>query len=163
MTDDTDGSAPGTPDAGDPNQMPPIVINGQYIKDFSFEAPHAPGIFNEIKAPPEVSITVDIEVRRLQNSVYESALSFHIEGRTPDKAAFICELTYCGVATVNVPAEHVEPVLMIEVPRLLFPFARAVIGDITRDSGFPPLLLAPIDFVSLYRQRSEKREQVTTH
>ncbi|MEO5374679.1 MAG: protein-export chaperone SecB [Alphaproteobacteria bacterium] len=163
MTSDTTATPPSQPDAGGTNESPAIMINGQYIRDFSFEAPNAPAIFNELKAPPEVTISVDIEVRKLQATIYESALEFHIEGRTPDKVAFILEMTYCAVATINVPPEHVEPILLIEIPRLLFPFARSVIADITRDSGFPPLLLAPIDFVAMYRQRTERGASTTVN
>ena len=141
---------------GEQSQLQPLVINGQYIKDFSFEAPHAPGIFAEIKEAPEVVINIDVKAAHVRESLYESTLLFHIEGRIGSKTGFIVELTYCGIAVVNVPPEHLQPVLLIEVPRLLFPFARSVIADITRDSGFPPLLISPVDFVSLYRQRMEE-------
>lgn len=137
-------------------QVSPVIINGQYIKDFSFEAPHAPGIFSEITAPPEVLINIDVKAAHLRDTLYESSLIFHIEGKVGTKTGFIVELTYCGIASINVPSEHLQPVLLIEVPRLLFPFARAIIADMTRDSGFPPLLIAPVDFVSLYRQRMEE-------
>ncbi|MBF0130494.1 MAG: protein-export chaperone SecB [Alphaproteobacteria bacterium] len=150
MNTNADASNPEAP------QPPPVVINGQYIKDFSFEAPHAPGIFAEIKSPPEVLINIDVKADRIQDNVFESTLLFHIEGQVGEKKAFIVELTYCGVVAVHVPNEHLQPVLLIEVPRLLFPFARAIISDVTRDSGFPPLMIAPVDFVSLYRQRMEE-------
>ncbi|KAF0135872.1 MAG: preprotein translocase subunit SecB [Rhodospirillaceae bacterium] len=140
----------------------PLVIHGQYIKDLSFEVPNAPAVFQGMQVPPTVSVQVDINARPLQLNMFEVTLNFHIKGMIQDKVAFILELTYAAVASLNVPQEHVQPVAMIELPRLLFPFARAIIADVSRDSGFPPLMIALIDFVSLYRQRLEGQKQAIT-
>lgn len=136
--------------------MAPLIIHGQYIKDLSFEIPNAPEIFQEMQAPPKVAVHVDIDTRALKIKTFEIMLSFHVKSMSQDKIAFILELTYAAVVSIDVPLEHVQPLVMIEVPRLLFPFARAIIADISRDSGFPPLIIAPVDFVSLYRQRLEE-------
>ena len=135
----------------------PLVLHVQYVKDLSFEAPNVPSLFQTITAPPTVSIHVDIETQELKTNTFEVSLSYHIKSMNEDKVAFILELIYAAVVSVNVPQEHVEPIVMIEVPRLLFPFTRSIVADISRDSGFPPLIMAPIDFVSRYRQQLEKR------
>lgn len=134
-------------------QGAPIIINAQYVKDISFEAPHVPHIFTELKTSPEISVGVDVQAGKLQDGVFEITLKIKAEAKVESKVAFLCEVEYGCLAGVNVPAEHVEPILLIEIPRLLFPFARNIIADLTRESGFPPLMINPIDFVGLYHQR----------
>jgi preprotein translocase subunit SecB len=139
-----------TPDAG----LPPLVVNGQYIKDLSFEVPAAPAIYGEMQGQnPEIPIHVDINAVNVQDNLFEVTLHLRVEAKLPTKPVFIVELAYGGLFTVNMPEDQVHPVLLIECPRLLFPFARAIIADMTRDGGFPPLMLQPIDFVALYRAR----------
>ena len=143
-------------------EMPtaPLVIHGQYVKDLSFEAPNVPSLFQERQVSPTVSIHVDIETRELQHKTFEVALGYQIKSMIEDKVAFILELIYAAVVSVNLPQEHIQPMIMIEVPRLLFPFTRSIVADISRDSGFPPLIMAPIDFVSRYSQQLEERKDV---
>lgn len=137
-----------------------LAVNGQYIKDLSFEVPNAPAIFSELRQAPEIPIGIDINVARLQDTVFEVTLAITIEATVAEKAAFILELSYAGIFTLQgVPDEHIQPVLLIECPRMLFPFARNIIATLTRDGGFPPLMMQPIDFVALYRQRMEQAEQ----
>ncbi len=144
-------------------QQPPIQVNAQYVKDLSFEVPGAPAIFQELaSAPPEIGVRVDLDVKPMQENVFEVALQLVTEAKVKDKVAFIVELTYAGIFTLNLPDEHVQPVLLIEAPRLLFPFARNIIADVTRDGGFPPMLLQPIDFVALFRSRMENFAQEQT-
>ncbi len=88
--------------------------------------------------------------------MHEVTLRLQLESKLQDKTAFILDLTYCGIFTVQMPEEHVQPLLFIECPRLLFPFARNIIADTVRDGGFPPILLQPIDFVTLFRGRLEQ-------
>ena len=107
--------------------QPAIVVNSQYIKDFSLEIPYAPEIFKEIKKNPDVHVDVEVNTRALEENYHNVDLSFTINGDAEDKKFFIIELTYSAVVQLNVPQEHVEPVLMVEIPRLLFPFARQVI------------------------------------
>lgn len=148
--------------AGQP--QPPLVVNVQYIKDLSFEVPSAPEIYATLRSQPQVSINLDVQARALQDgqNVYEVVLAVKAEAREPvqnggeGRPVFIAELQYAGVFTLNnVPADSVEPLLLIECPRLLFPFARAVLSDVTREGGFPPVLLQPIDFVGLWQSRRQ--------
>ena len=152
------------PNAG--QNPPPLMVNAQYIKDLSFEVPGAPEIFSTLKAQPNVNINLDVQARRLNEGqdVFEVTLQIKAEaleppaatngGGTGGKPVFIAELSFCGVFTLNgVPAESIEPVLLVECPRLLFPYARNILADVTRDGGFPPVLLQPIDFVALWQSR----------
>jgi len=144
-------------------QMPPLVVNVQYIKDLSFEVPHAPEVYATLRTQPAVNINLDVQGRALQDGqgVFEVVLSIKVEAREPTqngggegRPVFIVDLQYAGVFTIsNVPQNAVEPLLLIECPRLLFPFARNVLSDVTREGGFPPVLLQPIDFVGLYQSR----------
>ena len=137
-------------------QQVAIAINAQFVKDISFEAPHVPQIFTEVKTNPEINVNVDVQAGKIQDSVYQVGLKIKAEAKVEDKVAFLCEVEYGCIATVQVPPEHVEPILLIEIPRLLFPFARNIIADLTRESGFPPLMINPIDFVGLYHKRLEE-------
>lgn len=134
----------------------PLVILGQYIKDLSFEAPNAPEIFLKMKESPEIPISVDVDARHIGDTTFEVILHFKIEAKVADEPAFVLELKYGALVQIN-PAEpdHLQPLLFIEAPRTIFPFARNLIADISRDGGFPPLMLQPIDFVQMFRQRLE--------
>jgi preprotein translocase subunit SecB len=124
------------------------------VKDFSFENPNAPRSIGQALPGGGVQIEINVGGRPLSDSTYEVELV--IEARAGDAATvvFNFELTYGGVFKVeNIPQESVHPLVMIEGPRLLFPFARQILADATRNGGFPPLLLDPIDFAALYRQR----------
>jgi preprotein translocase subunit SecB len=151
-----------------PGQTPqPLVVNIQYVKDLSFEVPGAPQIFSTIRAQPQVSINLDVQARRVQEGqqVFEVALMIRAEAHDnsqqqngqaagPAPTVFVAELTYAGVFTLNgLPETAIEPVLLVECPRILFPFARNILSDVTRDGGFPPVLLQPIDFVALWQSR----------
>lgn len=140
-----------------PNGQPaaPLQLNIQYTRDLSFEVPGAPEIFVTLREQPRVDLALDVQARPVdgQPNVYEVSLQIRADAKSGDTACFIAELAYCGVFTVNVPQEHLEPVLLVECPRLLFPFARNILADVTRDGGFPPVMLAPIDFVALWQSR----------
>jgi preprotein translocase subunit SecB len=140
-------------------ELPPLQVNVQYIKDLSFEVPGAPRIFGELTEAPEISVQVNLNAEPLQESVFEVVLQLTVRARLGEKTAFIVDLSYGGVFTVNVPPEHLQPMLLIECPRLLFPFARNIIADQTREGGFPPMMLQPIDFVALYRNRLEQMSE----
>jgi preprotein translocase subunit SecB len=145
-------------DTNTAGNQPPLTVNGQYIKDLSFEVPGAPAIFHEMQGQnPEIPIHVDIDATKLADTAYEVVLHLRVEATLPGgKPVFIAELAYGGIFILNVPEEHVQPVLLVECPRLLFPFARNLIADMTRDGGFPPLMIQPLDFVQLYRSRLEQ-------
>lgn len=139
--------------------VPSIQVNAQYIKDLSFEAPALPQILTELTSSPAISVNVDIQVNKTdKQNMFTVDLNVKAAAQTADthKALFICELTYGALVTLDVPAEHVEPILLVEVPHLLFPYARAIVANTTREAGLPPLQINPIDFASLYRQKVEQ-------
>ncbi|MDX2224035.1 MAG: protein-export chaperone SecB [Rhodospirillaceae bacterium] len=135
----------------------PLRFRGQYVRDFSFEVPHAPEIFTELRQKaPDIPITVEPAVRHLNGSLFEVTLTANVEAKAADRIAFILEVVYAGVVELDervIPQEHVHPILMIEVPRFLFPFVRQMVSDTTVGGGFPPLMLQMIDFAELYRRR----------
>jgi len=145
----------------------PLTVNIQYVKDLSFEVPGAPEIYTTLRSQPNVNINLDVQARRIQDGqdVFEVTLQIKAEATEPQSQAgngqaadarpvFIAELSYSGVFTLSgVPENTVEPLLLVECPRLLFPYARNILADVTRDGGFPPVLLQPIDFVSLWQSR----------
>jgi preprotein translocase subunit SecB len=134
---------------------PPIQINAQYIKDLSFEAPATPGIFSKMQSEaPDVTINVDVNAHPVQEKLFEVQLHIRATCAVGEETAFISELVYGGLFTINVPDEHVQAMLLIECPRLLFPFARNIIADATRDGGFPPLMMAPVDFVAMFQNQA---------
>lgn len=159
MTDTSNGTAgapPGglSPDAGAPQGLP-IQVNTQYVKDLSFENPNAPQSLVPQTAQPNIDVNVNVQARGLGTNVYEVVLSITCTAKHETMTAFIVEVAYAGVFTLNgVPQEHVHPLLLIECPRLLFPFARALVANATREGGFLPLLIQPIDFLDLYRRQA---------
>lgn len=145
-------------DTAEPAAPPPLVVAGQYIKDLSFEVPGAPAVFGLLqKQQPDIGVNVDVNAHGVQERLYEVVLHVRAECKIGETVAFIAELAYGGLFTVNVPKEHLEPVLLIECPRLLFPFARNIMADMTRDGGFPPLMLGMVDFVGMYQRQAQER------
>ncbi len=156
---------------GQGQPVPPLLVNIQYVKDLSFEVPGAPLIYTSLRGAPRVDINLDVQVRRIQEgqSVFEVTLAIRAEaheasgngtsvagaGSGGGARVFMVELAYAGIFTLNaaLPENATEPMLLVECPRLLFPFARNILSDVTRDGGFPPVLLQPIDFVSLWQNR----------
>lgn len=137
-----------------------LMLHAQYIKDLSLEIPFAPEVFKELgKEAPKVSIDINIANKPLEDDMYEVALTAKINADVADKKLFILELTYATVATVKVPEEHLEPILYIELPRLLFPFVRNIVATNLTEAGLPPMLITPIDFVALYQARKAKEAE----
>ncbi|HET8726720.1 MAG TPA: protein-export chaperone SecB [Alphaproteobacteria bacterium] len=156
MTDDTqtptDAAANGQ--ATPRPTVPPIQISAQYVKDLSFENPNAPQSLMGGQQAPQVAVNVDVRTNQINENSWEVVLNIKGDAKAGDRQAFIVELSYAGIATLTgVQKEHTAPLLLIEVPRLLFPFARAVIAEATRNGGFPPLLVQPIDFADLFRRQ----------
>jgi preprotein translocase subunit SecB len=149
---------PPGPQGAAPQQAPnaPLIMHGQYIKDLSFENPRAPQSLIE-QTQPQLSLNVQVTNRQFDAKTFEVALSIEASAKTPkDEPLFMLELVYAGTVSLGeVPQEAYGPLLFIETPRLLFPFARAVVANATREAGFPPLNIAPVDFVALYRQQLE--------
>ncbi len=155
--------AGGDATGGQPDEMPesPLTINGQYTKDLSFEAPGAPEIFNLLQQEiPNIQVDIDVQAEGKGENVFEVVLSVRAEAKAKEEIAYIAEISYAGLFTVNVPAEHMGPVLLIECPMILFPFLRRIIADATGDGGFAPLMLTPIDFASLYQQRMAQAQEL---
>ena len=137
-----------------PQTQPGIHVLGQYIKDLSFENPGAPRSLRPSDKAPKLDINVNVNARPQSENEFEIELKLEAKATRGDDTLFIAEVTYAGLFQIrNVPQEHMHPLLLIECPRLLFPFARQIIADATRQGGFPPLMVDPIDFASLYRQR----------
>src|SRR5580692_6649766 len=163
----------GAPPAG---QQPPLVVNIQYVKDLSFEVPGAPAIFTTLRSQPQVAINLDVQARRVHEGQTQFEVSIVIRAEAHDNSqqgngqasvpaptVFVAELTYAGVFTLNgLPENAIEPVLLVECPRILFPFARNILAEVTRDGGFPPVLLQPIDFVQLWQSRRAQAQGGTS-
>ena len=135
------------------DQPPRLNVLAQYIKDFSFENPNAPRSLGQSQQQPAINIQINVNANNVAENEYEVALLIEGKAENDGKVLFSFDLTYAGVfRIVNVPQENLHPMIMIECPRLLFPFAREIIATSVRDGGFPPLMLDPVDFVGLYRQ-----------
>ena len=153
------------PKAQDPEQGPGengeqfLVINTQYVKDLSFENPNAPAVYAALgKAAPEIKVNIDVRSQLLQERTHEVVLRLRVEATAAEQTAFLVELDYAGIVTLGESIEGAdkEALLMIEAPRHLFPFARSILAEATRDGAFPPLVLNPIDFVQLYRRHKAR-------
>ena len=156
------GAAPAAPQ---PGQAPAsLTILAQYVKDLSFENPDAPNSLRPRQTAPRINININVQSNQLtgaavlpggaQGSDYEVELKMEARAVDGDKALFAIELAYAGIFRItNVPAEQIRAVMLIEGPRLLFPFARQILAEASRNGGFPPLMVDPVDFSALYRQR----------
>jgi len=151
------------PNAGgngaDDNGQPQVSILAQYVKDRSVENPSAPGVYSW-QVQPQLDVQFNLSVDGAGEGVHQVTLKFDISARSENGVHFMVELSYAGLfALRNVPDEALPPFLMIEAPRLLFPFARQVISDAVSSTGFPPLMLDPIDFASAYMAQVEAAQQ----
>jgi preprotein translocase subunit SecB len=135
-----------------------LFINAQYIKDISFENPRAP--FSLLaKDQPEIDINLDIRVEQLQEELFEVVINLIARAITKEEIVFLLELSYGGLFTISGYEELREEVLLVECPKILFPFLRRIVADITRDGGFPPLMLSPVDFKGLYLMKKNPDSQ----
>ena len=134
--------------------MSNIKVISQYIKDLSFENPHSPEIFLANQGKPDIELSIDIDAKKISDEIYEVILKISANATTKEKKIFLCEASYAGLfALQNIEAEMIEQILLIYCPNLLFPFIRRLIANLTSDSGFPPLMIDPIDFTDLYSKR----------
>jgi preprotein translocase subunit SecB len=157
MTTPGNGGPPQGP-IGQQGQAQPgqahLGVLGQYIKDFSFENPNAPRSLQPTQTQPAINIQINVSVQQMAETDYEVTLALEGKAETSGTVLFAFDLTFAGVFRVqSVPQEALQALIMIECPRLLFPFAREIVATAVRNGGFPPLLLDPVDFVSLYQQR----------
>lgn len=136
---------------------PFISLKGQYIKDLSFENPRAPESLLSLTEPPAIEVNVDLAAQRLQDSIFELAMRIQARAIKDKQTLFLTDLSYGGIFEVTAQDEaHYEPLVLIDCAYILFPFARRVISDVTRDGGFPPLQVEPINFASLYEQNKNQ-------
>ena len=158
MTDiDAGADAP----EGQAAELPGIRILAQFVRDFSFENPRAPEALRAGGAQPQIDLGVEMNARGRDDGLYEVDLKLSARANREDGPLFVVELLYGGLFQITgVGAEEMEPVLLIECPRYLFPFARRVISDITSEGGFPPFLLDPIDFAGVYAARKAEEGQI---
>ena len=147
----------GTPQEDAP---PQLNVLAQYTKDLSFENPNAPASLGQQQQQPAINIQINVGANALADNDFEVVLSIEGKAESAGSVMFSFELAYAGVFRIqNVPKENLHPLVMIECPRLLFPFAREIIATSVRDGGFPPLMLDPVDFVSLYRQNMARQAE----
>lgn len=134
-----------------------ISLKGQYVKDLSFENPRAPQSLLTLTEPPAIDINVDLAAQRLQDALFELTISISARALSDKNTIFLTDIAYSGLFEVRAPEEaDLEQIVLIDCAFLLFPFARRVIADITRDGGFPPLQMEPIDFHALYLQNKDQ-------
>ena len=137
------------------NKKPSLSINVQYVKDLSFENPNSPKSLSAQSKQPDINVDVNVHAQPLQDRVYEVCLSLKATAKNNDLLLFETELVYCGVFTIDndIDEKKAQTLVLIDAPSLLFPFARAILAETTRDGGFMPLILQPIDFNILYQNR----------
>jgi len=152
----------GIPGADTPEGNGPLfTVMVQYTKDFSFENPNAPNSLVQQQAQPQIGIQINVNPRQLSATDYEVELKLDGKAEHGGNILFAFDLNYAGVfRLMNIPQENLGPLLMIECPRLLFPYAREIISNAIANGGFPPLLLNPVDFVGLYQQKMSEMQTV---
>jgi preprotein translocase subunit SecB len=159
MSDSTPNGAGAPPDDGSEAQLPGLRVLAQYLKDHSFENPRAPMSFRDNGAAPGIEVNVDVNARGLGAGQFEVELAVSARARRGQDVVFVVETTYAGVfEIVNVPDNQIEPILLIECPRLLFPFARQIVAETTSAGNFPPVMLDPIDFMMIYQRNRAARQ-----
>lgn len=133
---------------------PSMRIMAQYLKDLSFESPGAPQSLMSSDSSPAIDISVNVNAHGISDTDYEVELDLEAKAMDGENVVFVAELQYAGIFRLeNIPQETMHPVVLIECPRMLFPFARHILADATRNGGFPPLMIDPIDFAGMYNQR----------
>jgi len=143
---------------------PGIRILAQFIRDLSFENPRAPDALRASQDQPQIELGVEMNARGREDGLFEVDLKLSAKANRTDGPLFVVELLYGGVFQISdVPADQMEPVLLIECPRYLFPFARRIIAEVSSEGGFPPFLLDPIDFAGVYAARKAQSDPMVGH
>ncbi len=152
------GGAPAGAQAAVAGNDAPLMINTHYIKDLSFENPNAPMIYANLREAPKIEVAIDVGAQKLRDRLHETSLSVKVTATAGDKTAFLIELQFAALVTIGekVPEEAFEPLLLVETPRYLFPFARNIVAEVSRDGGFPPLLINPVNFAQLRQQQAQQ-------
>lgn len=141
---------------------PQVGILTQYVKDLSFENPNAPMVY-QWQEQPRIDVQFNIGSTGVGEDVYEVALKIDVRATVGDQTAFVVELLYAGLFGLrNIPEDQLQPFLLAEAPRILFPFARRIVSDTVRDGNFPPLMLEPIDFAGLYMTQAQQQQELAT-
>ena len=141
---------------GDDSQ-PSVNVITQYVKDLSFENPNAPGVY-QVPRSPKLDVQFNIGANQVGDGVHEVVLKIEARAEIEGQVMYLVDLSFAGLFGLrNIPDEHLQPFLLGEAPRILFPFARRVLADAVRDGGFPPLMLEPIDFAQLYIAQAEQQ------
>jgi len=136
------------------NTRPQMSLLAQYLKDASFESPNTPHSLAPGEPGPQIEVAVDIQAKPMGENRYEVALRTTATAKRGERTAFVAEVVYAAFFELrNFPMEHRQAICLTECPRLIFPFARRILADLTRDGGFPPLLIDPIDFTAMYQQQ----------
>jgi preprotein translocase subunit SecB len=152
-----------TPFDAQPNgedSLPQVGMIAQYVKDLSFENPNAPAVYQS-QTQPQIDVQFNINVSSNEGDVHEVGMKIEVRATSGSTTVFAIELLFAGLfAARNVAPEQLHPFLYAEAPRLMFPFARRIIADTTRDGNFPPLMLDPIDFASMYMAQTEQANQL---
>lgn len=156
---ETDPNEQAAPQGSGAPAGPVMRVMNQYVKDLSFENPNAPQAVRPDLPAPAVDVAVDVNARAIQADQYEVELSCSATATRDGQTVFVVETNYAGHFLVqNVPADQMEAVLLVAAPQLLFPFARQVIATATRDGGFNPLMLEPLDFAGMYQMQKAKAQ-----
>ena len=139
----------------------PFFIHDQYVKDISFENPNYLTKYEAKDKQPEVAVNVETHVAKFDDEHYEVAMNINAKSELDGKSIFVLELTYAGLVSVakDLKTEVIEPILLVHCPFLMFPFAREIVATVTRAGGYPPLMLDPIDFASLYLAKKKEAEE----
>lgn len=156
MSDETTNAGAADPDANvDPNQPPNLGIVAHYIRDLSFENVAAQE-GSQPEGQPEINVSVNLDAAGGPENRYQVSMKINATAKAGEHTRFLVELDYIGIFNItNVKQEHIHPLLFIECPRQLLPYARRVVSDVTRDGGYPPLMLDNVDFAALYRKKLE--------
>ena len=163
MSDQNPGPVPGN---GQPPEQPAapgqqmgqqLIINAQYIKDLSFENPNIEKLIKEPGDQPNLQLAINVSAKSVGPSLYESSIDFNAQATNKHGEIYQLELVYAGLFNIqNIPEQALEPFLLVNCPSILFPFVRRLVADLTREGGFPPLLLDPFDFAALYMRRQQE-------
>ncbi|HWK35252.1 protein-export chaperone SecB [Sphingomonas sp.] len=161
MAEESLDTGTGEPLANGADTAPVAGVLSQYVKDLSFENPNAPAIYQATGAP-KIDVSFNIASAQVGEDVFEVVLKIDARAENEDgQVAFVVDLSYAGLFGLrNIPDDQLQPFLLAEGPRILFPFARHIVAEAVRDGGFPPLMLDPIDFGSLYLQQAAQAEQL---
>lgn len=159
MAEQSNGNGKGKIESGADAQQAAVQaqVVGQYIKDLSFENPNVGKLLGPKGDGPNIKVEVHVDATKVGDEVYESAINFKATAANKEMTFYDLEIVYAGLFRLqNIPEQALEPFLLINCPTLIFPFLRRIIADVTREGGFPPLLMDPIDFAQLFMRRQKE-------